>query len=142
MLVPKRGDLSDPNKFRSITLIDIGDKIFSSILCGCALKIIKAHGVKYQFGSTPGVGCQYVIFTIKILAHLRHNHTLPSWFVFAYLVKSFDISNHKLLITIPSRYADPPRLFSTIRRMYKNTVVTLIIGKTDTSIPFKVVVKQ
>ena len=31
--VPKSGDLSDPNKWRGVTLMDMGSKIFSSILC-------------------------------------------------------------------------------------------------------------
>ena len=30
--VPKRGDLSDPNKWRGVKLMDLGSKIFSSIL--------------------------------------------------------------------------------------------------------------
>ena len=49
--VPKSGYLSDPNKWRGVTLMEIGEKIFISILCGRALNIIKEHGVKYQFGS-------------------------------------------------------------------------------------------
>ena len=31
--VPKSGDLSDPNKWNRVTLMDLGSKIFSSILC-------------------------------------------------------------------------------------------------------------
>ena len=54
--VPKIRNLYDPNKWRGLTLMNIGAKMFSSILCGCELNIIKSRGVKYQFGSTPGVG--------------------------------------------------------------------------------------
>ena len=63
--VPKSGDRSDPNKWRGVTLMYIGSKIFSSILCTRLFKTIIKHGVKYQFGSTPGVGCQDGSFTIK-----------------------------------------------------------------------------
>ena len=66
--VPKSGDLSDPNKWRGVKLMDIGSKIFSSILCTRLFKIIRKHGVKYQFGSIPGVGCQDCSFTIKKIA--------------------------------------------------------------------------
>ena len=65
--VPKSGDLSDPNKWREVTLMDIGSKVFSSILCTRLFKLIKKHGFKYQFGSTPGVSCQDGTFTIKTL---------------------------------------------------------------------------
>ena len=44
--VPKGGDLSDSNKWRGINLMDMGSKIFSSILCTRLFKIINKHGVK------------------------------------------------------------------------------------------------
>ena len=43
---------------------------------------------------------------------------------------------------ILGKYGCPPKLWSTITRMYKDSEVILIIGKLDTSIPFKVGVKQ
>ena len=53
--VPRSGYLSDHNKWRVVTLMDIGSKIFSSILCTRLFKIIRKCGVKYQSSSTPGV---------------------------------------------------------------------------------------
>ena len=50
--------------------------------------------MKYQFGSTPGVGCQDSSFTIKTMLHLWYNHNLPTFVMFADLVKDFDTSNH------------------------------------------------
>ena len=140
--VPKSGNLSDPNKWRSVTLMDLGSKIFSSIMCTRLFKIIEAHGVRYQFGSTPGVGCQDGSFTLKTILHLRHNHNLPTWVMFADLVKAFNTSNHILMIKILKKYGCPPKLCSVIRRMYENNKVRLIIGKIDISIPFEVGVKQ
>ena len=111
-------------------------------MCGRLFIIIIKHGVKCQFGSTPGVGCQDGTFTIKTLLHLRHNHNLQTWVAFADLVKSFGTSNHALLIYIMVKYETPPRLCSEIKCMYNKSVVTLIIGKIETSIDFKVGVKQ
>ena len=127
--VPKIGDLSDPKTLCGVTLMDIVANIFSSILCGSACKIIKAHGIKYQFGSTPGVGFQDGRFTLNTLLQLRHNHNLPSWFALADLVKAFDTSNHKLLVSVLDRYGAPPPFCSAIIRMYKTIVVRLIIGE-------------
>ena len=76
------------------------------------------------------------------MLHLRHNHNLPTWVVFDDLVKSFNTSNHVLMIKILRKYGCPKKLCSTIRRMYINNKVRLIIGKIDTSIPFEVGVKQ
>ena len=76
------------------------------------------------------------------MLHLRHNHNLPTWVMFANLVKAFDTSNHILMIKILEKYGCPPKLCSAMRRMYSNNKVRLIIGKIDTSIPFEVGVKQ
>ena len=113
--VPKSGDLSDPNKWCGVTLMDLGSKIFSSILSMQLFHIIKEHGVKYQFGSTPGVGCQDGSFAIKTMLHLRHNHNLPTWVMFADLVKAFNNSNHIILIEILRKYGCPPKLCSAIK---------------------------
>ena len=142
MPVPKSGDLSDPKKWRGVTLMDIGSKVFSSILCARLFQVIKKHGVKYQFGSTPGVGCQDGTFTIKTILHLCRNHNLPTWVAFTDLVKAFDTSNHQLMVMILAKYGFPPNLCDTITRMYKDIVVKLVIGEFETTIYFKVGVKQ
>ena len=91
--------------------------------------MIRKHGVKYQFGLTPGVGCQYGSFTIKTMLHLRYNHNLPTFVMFADLVKAFDTSNQKLMVEILDKYGCPPKLWSAIRRMYMDNNVRLIKGK-------------
>ena len=88
--VPKIGDLSYPNKWRGVNLMDIGAKVFSSLICKRLFKIIKKHGVKYQFGSSTGFGFQDGTFTIKTIPNTQHNHNLPSYAAFVDLVKAFD----------------------------------------------------
>ena len=122
--------------------MDIGNNIYSSILCGRLFKIIRKHSLKFQFGSTPGVGCQYGTFTINTLLPLKHNHNFPTWVAFADLVKAFDASNHALLIAILGKYGAPPRLHSAIKRMYEKIIFKLIICKVETYIDFKVGFKQ
>ena len=58
--VPKSGDLFDPNKWRGVNLMDIGAKLFSSIMCKRLFCIIKKHGCTTQSGSSPGVVCPYL----------------------------------------------------------------------------------
>ena len=139
--VPKSGDLSDPNKLRGVILMDIGSKVFSSILSARLFRVIKKQGVIYQFGSTPGVGCQDGTFTIKTLLHLRLNHNIPTWVAFADLVKAFDTSNQQLMVMILARYGCTPNLCDTITIMYKDSVVKLVIDEFETTIDFKVGVK-
>ena len=101
---------------------------FSRIQCARLFTVIKKHGVKYQFASTPRVGCQYGTFTIKTLLHLFQNHNLPTWLAFSDLAKAVDTSNHQLMVTILEKYGCTPNLCDTIKRMYKDSVVKLFIG--------------
>ena len=80
--------------------MDIGSKVFSSLICKRICKIIKKHGVKYQFGSSPGVGCQYGTFTIKTILHIQQNHNLPCYVAFVDLVKAFDTVNNVMILKI------------------------------------------
>jgi hypothetical protein len=53
----KTGDLSDPNKWRGIMLMDVGSKIFSSVMNKPAFKLLNALGNRFQFGGTFELGC-------------------------------------------------------------------------------------
>ena len=122
--------------------MDIGSKIFSSILCTRLFKITRKHGVKYQFGLTPDVGFQDGSFTIKTMLNLRYNKNLTTFVMSADLVKWLDISNHKLMVKILKKYGFPQKLCSAIRRMYTDKKVSLILGNIDISISFEVGVKK
>ena len=129
--VPKSGDLYDPNKWRGVNLMDIGSKMFSILICKRLFKIIKKHGVKYQFEYSPEVGCQDGTFKIKIILHTRNNHNLPFYAAFVDLVKAFDTVNHVMMLKILERYGTPPKLRSAISRMYQDLKVVLKIGKIE-----------
>ena len=76
------------------------------------------------------------------MQHIRRNHNLPTWVLFADLAKAFDTSNHTLMDKLLEKYGCLLALRSAIARMYKDSRVRLIIGKIDTTIPFFVGVKQ
>ena len=78
----------------------------------------------------------------KTILHIRNNQNTPKYVAFADLVKDFDTSNHTILIAIMGKYGAPPRLCSEIKHMYEKSIVNLIIGNIETSIDFKVCVKQ
>jgi hypothetical protein len=97
--VPKSGDLSNPNKWPGVMLMDVCRKVFSSVMNVRAFRLLELHGTKCQFGGTPRLGCQDGLFTLKTLLNAHKNHDLP-WFVaFVDLVKAYDTANHDLLIS-------------------------------------------
>ena len=140
--VPKSGDLYDPNKRRGLNLMDIGAKLFSSLICKQIFKIIEKHGVKYQFGSALGVGCQDGTFTIKTILHMRQNHNLPSYAAFVDLVKAFDNVNNDMMLKILEHYGAPQKLCPAISRMYHYLKIVLKIGKIEEKTSQTVGVRQ
>jgi hypothetical protein len=65
--VPKKGDLSNPNKWRGVMLMDMCSKAFSSIMTARAFKLLDKHRTRFQFGGTPELGCWDGLFTLKAL---------------------------------------------------------------------------
>ena len=61
---------------------------------------------------------------------------------FTDLAKSFDTSNNALFVDILGKYGAPPKLCSAIKHIYNKSVVKLINSMIETSIDFKVGVKQ
>ncbi|KAL7540979.1 hypothetical protein ACHAWF_008669 [Thalassiosira exigua] len=98
--VPKQGDLSNPNKWRGVMLMDVCSKIFSIVMNDRAFTLLQKHGTKFQFGGTPHVGCRDGLFTLKTLLNMRKNHNLESYVAFVDLVKAYDTANHDLLTKI------------------------------------------
>ena len=116
--VPKKGDLSNPNKWRGIMLMDMCSKVFSSVMTARAFTLLDKHGTRFQFSGTPGVGCREGLFTLKALLNARHNDDLASYVGFVDLVKAYDTANHKLLINVIRRYGAPPKFATAIERIY------------------------
>ena len=115
VLVPKIGDLSDPNKWRGVNLMDIGARVFNSMMFKRLFKVIKSYGYPTQFGSSPGVGCQDGQFFIKTAIHARHKHNLGTYVDFVDLVKAFNTVSRAMLIL--EQYGVPHKFRSAIERM-------------------------
>ena len=91
---PPKGNLSNPNKWRVINLMDGCSKLCSYMLNKQLYSLLDEHGIRTRFGVTPNVGCQDGSFTLKSLLHLRHQHNLPTCVAFVDLVKAYDTTNH------------------------------------------------
>jgi hypothetical protein len=98
--VPKKGNLSDPNKWCGVMLMDMCSKVYSSIMTARAFKLLDKHGTRFQFGGTPELGCRDGLFTLKALLNARWNHDVASYVGFVDLVKAYDTANHDLLLRI------------------------------------------
>ncbi len=108
--VPKIPNPDDPNKYRVVSPMDVCSKIFSRILCTISYKLLARHGTKHQYRATPKCGCQDRNFTLKSILHLRRQHNLYTYVIFADLVKAYNTYNHKLILEILEQYGAPPQI--------------------------------
>ena len=121
--------------------MDIGNKIYSIIVCEQFLRIISRHDVKCQFGSIPEFLCQDATLTIKTLLQLRHKKNpnmgviqKPSQGLRHLQPCNTHIHTGKIWLS--------PKLCSEIKRMYDKSLVKIITVNIKTSIKFKAGVKQ
>jgi len=140
--VPKSGNLSDPNKWRGVMLMDVCSNIFSSVMNGRAIPLLELNGTRFQFVGTPTLGCQDGLLTLKTLLNAHKNHDLPPFVVFVDIVKAYDTANHNLLLKVLEKYSAPPKFVAAIKIMYTDLKVVLKIYKEITEITQSVGVQQ
>ena len=101
--VPKRGDLSVPNKWRGIMLMDMCSKVFSSVMRARAFSLLDKHGTRFQFGGTLEIGCRDGLFTLKALLNARHNHDRTTRPTTRYSLIFFANMEHHPNLQLPSK---------------------------------------
>jgi hypothetical protein len=140
--VPKSRDLSDPNKWQGIMLMDVCSKVFSLVMNVRAFQLLKLYATKFQFGGTPTLGCQDGLFSLKTLLNAHKNHDLPLFVAFVDLVMAYDTANHDLFIKILDKYGAPPKFVAAIKTMYTGLKVVLKIDNKTWEILQSVRVRQ
>eukprot|EP00957_Ditylum_brightwellii_P109680 8366159-Ditylum_brightwellii.AAC.1 len=105
--VPKKGDLSDPNKWRPVCLLETSYKVLASIIACRINSIIRDHGLEPQCGSLNPKGCPDAIFSLVSALQICHEHGLTTHVLFVDLAKAFDLVNHKILWKVLRKYGIP-----------------------------------
>jgi hypothetical protein len=70
-LLPKSGDLSNPNNWRGITLLAVIGKIFCSVLSNRITSHMQVIGLEAQCGFMPGKSTVDAIYTMRVSLQKR-----------------------------------------------------------------------
>jgi hypothetical protein len=89
-ILPKSGDLSNPNKWRGIALGDIAAKCTSSIIATRLTTHLISFGMDEQCGSLFQKGCADATFLLKLALQTLHEHNQDAYILFVDLVKAYD----------------------------------------------------
>ena len=142
LLLPKKGDLSDPNKWRGITLLDVTAKIVCAILVQRLTVVMEAVSIEEQNGFRPQRGCTDASFSLRLALAKRQEHNLDTWAVYIDLVKAFDRVPRQLLWAAMRKFGVPEDIVNVVQRQYEGVTVEMDIEGNKTEIPATVGVKQ
>ena len=96
-VLPKKGDLSDPNKWRGISLLSVGSKLVSSVIATRLGNHFIDVGLDEQCGGVFEKGCIDGTYNVKQALHTLSQHGADSYVIFADLVKAYDTVDRELL---------------------------------------------
>ena len=95
--IPKKGDLSDCNNWRDITLLSVPGKIFCSILLNRNRLAVDRMLREEQAGFRPGRSCIDQIFALGNILEQSNEWQSPLIFKFIDFQKAFDRVDRKAL---------------------------------------------
>ena len=126
--LPKSGDLTNPNNWRGIVLMEVTSKLVTILINTRLQKLLHKYSIPYQFGGVPSTGCQDAVFCLKNFLQERRDKNKDSWCLFLDLVKAYDTIRHDIIHTALEKFGCPTHLNHLISRLYKEFKVVLKLG--------------
>ena len=74
-ILPKKGNLSNPNNSRGINLLDVVSKIMSLVITARLQYILKSEATPVQFGASPKLDVQKDLFRSNLFSNCVKNTT-------------------------------------------------------------------
>jgi len=143
ILLPKKGDLTDPKNWRPICLLDVASKILSSIMVTRMQVVYERIGRDEQCGFRPARGTIDAMFNVLMALQKRKQFKLDTYVVFVDLVKAFDSISREALFEILRRYGIPDHFLSVLIRLHKGSKFVIDInGEDKLEVDSKIGVRQ
>lgn len=120
VLVPKKGDLSNPKNYRPITCLNTCYKLFTRILYNRLLLCVgPVFNLLYeQRGAKRGVaGCRENLLIDRCITQDSRQYKRSLSMAWIDYRKAFDTTSHELLITLLRRLAVPPPIVRCLQQL-------------------------
>lgn len=118
--LPKKGDLSDCNNWRGVTLLSVPSKIFLRVLLNRIDKSIDAKLREEQAGFRPNRGCIDHIFTIRNILEQCIEWNSKLILNFVDFQNAFDSVNRESIWQTLAAYGIPAKIITLIKAFYNN----------------------
>ena len=136
-LYKNKGDRSDCNNYRGISLLSIVGKLFARIVLKRLQKLAERVYPESQCGFRSNRSTVDMIFSIRQLQEKCKEQGQPLYMMFIDLTKAFDLVSRKGLFSVLEKIGCPPKLLSMIMSFHTDMRGTIMFDG-STSDPFEI----
>ena len=142
-LYKNKGDRSDCNSYRGISLLSIVGKVFARVILA-RLQVLAARVYpESQCGFRAGRSTIDMVFSVRQLQEKCHEQNQPLYLAFIDLTKAFDLVSRSGLFSILEKIGCPPRLLAIVESFHRDMQSTVCYnGATSEPFPISSGVKQ
>ena len=119
--LPKKGDLTDPNNWRGVTLLSVPGKVFVLMLLNRLRKAVDDKMREEQAGFRPGRSCTDQIFTLRRIVERTMEYQQEAHINFIDFEKAFDSVDRECLWKITAWYGIPPCYITIFKSLYEHS---------------------
>ena len=116
--LPKKGDLSNCNNYRGITLLSVPGKVFNRVLLDRMKNIVDPELRDEQAGFRQNRSCTDQIATLRIIVEQSIEWNSPLYINFIDYEKAFDSVDRESLWKLLRHYGIPEKMVNLIRNSY------------------------
>ena len=117
--LPKKGDLTDCNNYRGITLLSIPGKVFNRILLNRMRDVVDEKLRDQQAGFRRNRSCTDQIATLRIILEQTLEWNAAAYVNFVDYKKAFDSVDRTTLWKLMRHYGIPEKLVNLVRTSYE-----------------------
>ena len=118
--IPKKGDLSNCDNWRGISLLDIVGKAVARVLQDRLQKIAEDELPESQCGFRKGRGCTDMIFVVRQLVEKSWEHNSKAFFSFIDLKKAYDSVPREALWLALGKLGVPDLIVGLIKSFHQD----------------------
>ena len=119
-LYKNKGERSDCNNYRGISLLSIVGKVYARVILSRLQKLAERVYPESQCGFRAGRSTADMIFSIRQLQEKCREQQMPLFVAFIDLTKAFDLVSREGLFQILPKKGCPPKLHSLIQSFHNN----------------------
>ena len=142
-LYKNKGDRSDCNNYRGISLLNIVGKVFARVALARLHLLAERVYPESQCGFRTARSTVDMIFTLRQLQEKCREQRRPLYLAFVDLTKAFDLISRDGLFKLLVKIGCPPKLLAIIKSFHDNTQGSVCWeGETSEAFPIRSGVKQ